>query len=531
MAVLAPVFPVRTPISAPANSIVPFTRAAPLPSGAPSALAGQPPLPPRMAPLPSSTSAIIPRGVPINAPNLAPAAGVAIAPAAEVATTVGGASLLGVLGGAAAGVLADLVFPAAAAAPEAPGVDPSLSPLIQPGRVLPTISSPSEGIRSNAIYRITIVFQDLFNSGATGAPIQIFVDEAGSNVISRVQVTNAQYPETFSTGRRVLLSMTIVLKTPGAAAPVVPNYAPYLTPQGPGQLLQNPVPVDVNGERKPRVFIPPPVSPQIVPFTRPATRPANPPQPAPQVAPSVPPSIVPDIVPPVVPIAPPISPPFPFPGVPIYPYPVPFNPYPPTREKNPFAPLAPIAPGLTVTPSVTPPRIPFTPDVPVEETGKLKTPWIEPSVPPIVPPTKRQRGADCCDDGGGGSQEDCCEEILEELAKLKKCACPDDRELATQGLGSGDSISASLPDDTIRVSVQVTDVSSKVRTQSGNEEGETVYFLGWYAFGRDDKWDDRKPISHLYSEFCAPKRANMFTFTLVFGSSASATATYLLPSD
>jgi hypothetical protein len=191
---------------------------------------------------------------------------------------------------------------------------------------------------------------------------------------------------------------------------------------------------------------------------------------------------------------------------------------PPSRDK---------VPPLKTPPNKVPPEIP----PPVDEKGSYTPPAEELKIPPSVPPTQRTRGADCCDPPDSEKPEDCCDEILEELKKLRACACPEDRELATEDLGVGDSITAGLPVDTIRVSVQVEEPGVRVRTQSGNQQGQTVYFLGWYSFGRDGKWDDRKPISHLYSEFICPARANMFTFSLVFETEGAATATYLLPVD
>lgn len=521
MALAAPVFPGRIPTAAPApplaggavppaaNNIVPFrgSPSVPLP---PSGVAPPPPAP---APVPTGSA-------PVPAPPSAPAPGVAAVPAAVAAAEGGAAaSLVPVLVGGAAIAALDLLFPAPAFAP---GIPAQFSPLIATPRGTSPISLPSGGIVPDAIYGLTTVIQVVDNLGLN--PPQSTQDTTnvlGSNLRNAIAAIQSSYPQTPGNGRNTfyIQSQTVALLFSGSAAPTFPNYDDVLTPQRPTQPLQDPSPLDSEGLRRPYLPLPPPQAP---PFRRPAPAPIAPP--LPEVAPPVPP--IP--LPPVIPETPPEAPPY-FPPVPYNPIPPVFVP-PGVPQKAPAAiptPLPPFLPVPTPVQKLVPPLLPppvktptLTPPL-VDEKGFFLIPPVETRVPPSVPPTERTRGADCCDIVFPECPPCDIEELKNKLDEIKGCACPESRQVEELFLGEGSSGNYSLPPESVRVVLSINDMSPRVRSQSGNAEGETIYFAGSYAFGYSQGFSDRKPISFYGNVFECPPGAGRFQFQLNYGSIAA----------
>lgn len=478
--------------------------------------------PPPLPGVPPTLSAPSP-----SAPSIAPS-GAAAPLLAAPAEAVGGIALIPVIAATAAILTGDLFFPQSTAKAEAPGIDPAISPSNATPKTLPPITSPANGLYDNSSYLITLT---IFRKNVSETPnpsysYQSAFGATGANVPFSLTSYFNTYPFKGGGYTEYITGVVITLNGAVSGALRTPSLQPLATPQQPTQPLQDPVAVDSEGNR--RVFTPTP-TPEKLPRVQPQILPQKSPIAPPSPTRTVPPEIVPPVVPIAPPNAPPFVPPFPFPNTPPYPYPLP--PFEPRRrdEKDPISPVRPPFPGVTVTPVTVTPSIgdPLFP--PTEGDGKLKVPLKPTIAPPFVPPSRRQRGADCCEETGGSSEKCDLTEVLKKIKELHDCVCLEGREIASKSLGYGDSGSYSLPVDTIAVFVEVTQIGSQVRRQSGNANGQTILYIGSYAFGIGSGYSDRNPISFEHNGFFAPERAEKFEFQLNFGSIAQVTAMYLKP--
>lgn len=248
---------------------------------------------------------------------------------------------------------------------------------------------------------------------------------------------------------------------------------PYVPPTG--------LPIAV----QPVILFPFPVFPP--PFTYPSPnsqpRPAPLPSPQPRPDPSPLPSNPSNPAPQPLPL--PFTPPSPSPSLPPSPSPQPL----PIPRPSP----SPNIPNPSPSPSPSPPPSPF----PL------------PSPPPPVPPKQNPpRNGDCCD---------CppCPELEDKNFRVDSSV-----------LGGGDSGTFSLPSGSFLVFVDVTTVGSQVRSQSGNGEGQDIYFLGSYAEGALAGFGDRNPISYERNTYEISELSTSFTYQLNYGSLAVVTAYY-----
>lgn len=67
---------------------------------------------------------------------------------------------------------------------------------------------------------------------------------------------------------------------------------------------------------------------------------------------------------------------------------------------------------------------------------------------------------------------------------------------------------------------------SSVRSQSGNSNGENIYYVGSFAYGIDSGYSERIPLSYRGSAFLCPEGYNMLTYQLNFGAVAEVTVHY-----
>lgn len=521
--ITAPVFPNTLPIGAPSNSVVPFTRA-PRPLAAAPPVSATLPLPSAPAPLPSSTSP------PIGARGLATGVGVGVStlggasatPAAVAAVEGGiGAAVLPIVAGAAAFLAGDLIFPQSAANAEAPGIDPSVAPSGQgQGNKFP-VTAPNQ-INLSANYFVNTNYT-VFYVGGTSETFNTGTGTNGSGINATIAAVVANLDRSPPLPYSKINSMSVVPQaTPGA--PFVP-FTPTV-PQSGTAPLQNPVPVDSEGNR--RVFVPPPI-PERLPQKAPSPLPQR--QPLAPTLPRVPTTPLPPVVPDTPKVDPPLSPPQRVPQQTPFPYPFPL----PTPTEAPSRQPGGLPGGVTVTPvTVTPVTVtPVTvtpstglryPKQPTDEKGLLNPPEINLTDPPKPPTTRRQRGADCCD-------PDPCDlsEVLKKIKELSDCVCKEDREFLTKSLGSGDSGTYSLPPESVAVFVNISSVGQSVRSQSGNSNGQNILYIGSYAFGINGGFSDRNPISFENNGYFCPERASEFQFQLNFDSLADVTVLYLKP--
>lgn len=181
------------------------------------------------------------------------------------------------------------------------------------------------------------------------------------------------------------------------------------------------------------------------------------------------------------------------------------NPVPqPLPQPQPFPSPSP-NPNPNPNPSLPPPLTPSPTPTPIPQ----PLPVTPPSEPPGKPPVQtKSRDGDCCE-----------------------CPpCPDSKDsrfrLVEQELGQADSGSYVLPPRTAFVSVEITTLSSQVRSQSGNEFGQNIYFLGSYSFGLSSRWGDRNPVSYRKNVFFNSDNGTGFTFQLNYGSIGRVIAYY-----
>lgn len=525
-----PLFPSRTPISSPLSPIGSGLKLAPPPNVVPFRGAPQAPQPAlRLAP-PNLAPGIIPRGIPMSQvpPSLAPS-GLGAPLIAAPVEAAGGIALVPAIAGAAGLLLLDLILPQAAAAPEAPGIPASVSPSNATTRNFPEITSPSSGIFPNSLYFIT---QKLFRFNPPGSANASFSYEntsgaLGSNVAFNVASIQASFPSPAGGGSFDYL-VGIVIAPQGATSgiPVFPDFRTGQKPQQPVNPLQDPLPLDDQGQR--RLFVAP-APPVIVPFRRPAPAPVAPPVPAP--VPVTPPVPFAPVIPTIPPDAPPEREPFspPVPDSPVFPYPIPStNPSPnPGRVPLPELPLP--RPTLKPVTPVKSPILPNTPTSPTEEDGKLKKPFIVVPTPSSATPTQRTRPGDCPDPCPDPCKETDLSDVIAKLKEIIKCVCIEGRTILTSTLGSGDSGTYGLPADTLFVEVRVTQLSPRVRSQSGNQQGEAIQYAGSYSFGGFGNFSDRMPLSYIKNIFVCPKGLDSFQFQTNYGSSATVRAYHLQP--
>lgn len=153
---------------------------------------------------------------------------------------------------------------------------------------------------------------------------------------------------------------------------------------------------------------------------------------------------------------------------------------------------------------------------------RLPGPDTRPTPPPAIPP--------------GTDQEPCdLTPVLTALADLtelaediKDCACGPGGLAQQTNYGPARARVINLPPRSQSVTVEVVSIGSQIRSQSGNSGGENVIYVGWYAFGRNGGFGDRKPLSYQVNSFEVPRSATTFTYSVVFKSTATLTVRYLV---
>lgn len=120
--------------------------------------------------------------------------------------------------------------------------------------------------------------------------------------------------------------------------------------------------------------------------------------------------------------------------------------------------------------------------------------------------------------------------VKTELDDVKNCACPVLTTPASTTLGSGISGYASLPANCIKVALTLNSIPANAKTQKSNGSEPTNYFCGYYYWGDGTGRTERIPISVVQSVFFKPDWATAFGWNLYLGYSATAVATYLVPS-
>lgn len=160
----------------------------------------------------------------------------------------------------------------------------------------------------------------------------------------------------------------------------------------------------------------------------------------------------------------------------------------------------------------------------INPTTNINLPSINPT--PVQPPTRPGNPKDC-PDLDLSPVFDRFDNVDDQLDIIEACACGADQVVRTTFYGAQDSRTISLPANTIGVRVTIAEVGLKVRSQYGNANAPDVLFIGWCSFGNGSPAGDRTPISHASSFFFAPNRANAFSYTTTYGSTASLEVLYL----
>lgn len=143
--------------------------------------------------------------------------------------------------------------------------------------------------------------------------------------------------------------------------------------------------------------------------------------------------------------------------------------------------------------------------------------------PRVSPPTRPPTTCECpCD---LDPVLDKLDEIKEELDDVKECACEPEYTNVIVGLGGGQSLVATLPVDTVSVTLTLSQIPETARTQSGVAALDVIY-AGWYAFSDGTgRGGERLPVHYANNTYFPPERATVFSYTLYEGFSATLSAT------
>jgi hypothetical protein len=157
------------------------------------------------------------------------------------------------------------------------------------------------------------------------------------------------------------------------------------------------------------------------------------------------------------------------------------------------------------------------------------TPTFPPNPNPTPPTQSPQPGTGTQEPPDLSSINNRLDDIVDGLDELEECACPPDYVIEAESIGSGNSISGTLPVNTIAVQVVVTTRPENARRQSGASAPE-VFYAGWYSFGYGSVTaGDRLPVHYLSSVYFAPEFATTFSCTLYNGFIATFTAIKRVP--
>jgi hypothetical protein len=122
-------------------------------------------------------------------------------------------------------------------------------------------------------------------------------------------------------------------------------------------------------------------------------------------------------------------------------------------------------------------------------------------------------------------------DLQEKLDEMEDCVCPVSYEKTSSSLGQGRSGTASLPSHCIQVKLQLTQIPSNAKVQSGGPGHPEYYFCGYVEFGDGGSFGERIPVSVVDSIFTVPPWASSFGWSLYQGYDCVVTAIALSPSE
>ncbi len=145
-----------------------------------------------------------------------------------------------------------------------------------------------------------------------------------------------------------------------------------------------------------------------------------------------------------------------------------------------------------------------------------------PSPDPRQPPPKLPPGIDN-DDCDLGKIEEKLRKILERLAELEECACPSFEGLSPQLLGEGNSLIASLPENSRWIRVEILQLPPNARSWNGLSAPSPVTAgWAWFSYSNGEDMGDRAPLDSMSKAFEVPRGAKRFAFTVYTGGVARA---------